>query len=706
MAFYTVTPSINNYIQINTPTPNNMNYINPYLLVNNNNRYLNTPTYNYILPNYNNTNYGINHGLLNNNTLYYNINSFRNLNNTIKNIKTSNDIFPRDNIQINQNKRIVSYPTTTVKLLNNLNYPVDNLNLKPKTKTVFNNPLSYNLMNNQKIINNPQPNVLENNQNKILNIPNKNISANNIIENNQPNNGIVPKSIPRPSDQNKTLTNVKNNNKIINEPKPQNRLNSPKTNINNDNPKKNEDNKKISSPQNNTQEPNKQTVNQIKNINIKTLPNNIKKQDQKQIIINNNDKIHKDNINNNNNININEKQKILSGGVNKPNQNNINNLENNFKINNPNYAKVTKIDGEAPNTPAPVQNKPRKLTSDDLFNIIYLDIGIINLGNTCFINSCLQVLIHCPLFIHNFFRKMGSIKEKETPISHYLMKACVIMANTVITQQKYIDIAYLKNAFAAKHPQFEGSLQNDSQEFCRILLEDISTELNEIKSKPIYRTLTNTNRKTKRVRDLEFHQNFSEREKSIITELFYAQIITTYTCECKLAIYSFQKLLDFPLLLPDNCPQTTIDNLLKSYFQTEVIDFGIKCEKCGKILKHNKEIKISRPPTILILSLQRIDPATRKKNECFVSFPQVLDLSEYVDQELNSDKPKPIYTLFAVVNHAGNMDYGHYFSYIKLYNKQDWYEFNDSSVKNIGNKIESFPYAYALFYIKNENTKK
>ena len=66
-------------------------------------------------------------------------------------------------------------------------------------------------------------------------------------------------------------------------------------------------------------------------------------------------------------------------------------------------------------------------------------------------------------------------------------------------------------------------MQNDSQEFCRILLEDISSELNEIKIKSIYRMLSNSNEKSKILREKDFHINFSEREKSIITELFYAQ---------------------------------------------------------------------------------------------------------------------------------------------------------------------------------------
>jgi ubiquitin C-terminal hydrolase len=53
-----------------------------------------------------------------------------------------------------------------------------------------------------------------------------------------------------------------------------------------------------------------------------------------------------------------------------------------------------------------------------------------------------------------------------------------------------------------------------------------------------------------------------------------------------------------------------------------------------------------------------------------------------------------------VINHQGTVDFGHYFTYIKFYHKEDWYEFNDSQVKYIGKNIESFPYAYALFYAK------
>lgn len=422
---------------------------------------------------------------------------------------------------------------------------------------------------------------------------------------------------------------------------------------------------------------------------------------------------------NQNSIN-NDKAKTVKIMNNKQISNNkIKLIQNNKEINQNNHKRSNtnignNIDEQKASILPPKQIKRKPLKRQDFINIIYKEIGIINLGNTCFINSCLQVLIHCPNFIYKFFEKILSLSqknpqifnEKDTPISYHFFGVCNAMMDTINTNDNYIDITYFKNAFGKKHSTFGGYAQNDSQEFCRVLLEDISTELNEVKTKGLYKLLSTSDKKTKSERDKEFDLNFQEREKSIITDLFYAQIINTFICECKSITYSFQKILDFPLLLPNNTsnidPNIDIIDLLKNYFKTETIDFEIKCEKCHKVLKHTKEIKISRPPEILILSLQRVDQTTQTKNECIVKFPPILDMSEFIDKECGFGN-EPLYDLFAIVNHTGNMDYGHYYSYIKFKNQENFYEFNDSTVLNIGKETTIFPCAYILFYIKKKN---
>ena len=84
-----------------------------------------------------------------------------------------------------------------------------------------------------------------------------------------------------------------------------------------------------------------------------------------------------------------------------------------------------------------------------------------------------------------------------------------------------------------------------------------------------------------------------------------------------------------------------------------------------------------------------------------MNFPRLLDMTEFIDHDCGFDN-EPFYYLYAVINHIGNMESGHYFSYIRMLKTKEWYEFNDSVVKKIENKIESFPNAYALFYIKKQ----
>jgi ubiquitin C-terminal hydrolase len=340
---------------------------------------------------------------------------------------------------------------------------------------------------------------------------------------------------------------------------------------------------------------------------------------------------------------------------------------------------------------------PRRLSSNNSENnskIINSEIGFTNLGNTCFMNTCLQNLIHSEYFIKILFSKINLVSKK-TPITYYFIKLCLeLIDNKGI---KVISPKNIKEVFSSLHHEFRGYRQHDAQEFCRIFLEDINQELNEIKIKPPYKELSTTN-KTKIECDKEFDDNFKSRENSIITQCFYSQIINIFTCKCGFETYSFQKVLDFPLLLKKDCKKIELDSLLKAYFESEKIPFETKCEKCKKKQIHKKEIKFSQTPNILILSLQRRNERTGKKNECSLKFPEFLNIIDYIDKDF-IDKNESKYMLYGIGNHIGDFNFGHYFAYIKL-NKEQWYEFNDSTVVPYSNLIEKSSSAYILFYQK------
>ena len=50
----------------------------------------------------------------------------------------------------------------------------------------------------------------------------------------------------------------------------------------------------------------------------------------------------------------------------------------------------------------------------------------------------------------------------------------------------------------------------------------------------------------------EFNENFKLKENSIIADIFYSEIVSKFTCACNYITYSFQKFLDFSLLIPDD----------------------------------------------------------------------------------------------------------------------------------------------------------
>ena len=70
-------------------------------------------------------------------------------------------------------------------------------------------------------------------------------------------------------------------------------------------------------------------------------------------------------------------------------------------------------------------------------------------------------------------------------------------------------------------------------------------------------------------------------------------------------------------------------------------------------------------PSILIVHLKRFEfnPQRKGKIRDFVDFPlKNLDLTPYVSR---LQRDKPVYDLFAVVNHEGYLGGGHYYAFTK-----------------------------------------
>jgi ubiquitin C-terminal hydrolase len=268
-------------------------------------------------------------------------------------------------------------------------------------------------------------------------------------------------------------------------------------------------------------------------------------------------------------------------------------------------------------------------------------VGLENLGNTCFMNTSLQCILHSDKFITRFLQYFENNKPlRSIPI-------CSAFLNLIENYNRKNDKSSispneLKSEIGRKHRCYSGYSQQDSQEFIRKLLDEISKELNIVTTKPAYKMLNaNNEKKTKKELDQEYDNIFRERENSIIIDTFYGQSVSIFECmECNYESFSFCKFLDLPLLLEEKSSDQDLNSLMNKYFQSEKIQWESPCENksCGKKTWHRKKLKLTSLPEILILSFQRYSNRLNRKNNCKISFKNDIDLNEYTDDIYTSGK--------------------------------------------------------------------
>ena len=218
----------------------------------------------------------------------------------------------------------------------------------------------------------------------------------------------------------------------------------------------------------------------------------------------------------------------------------------------------------------------------NIYDIYKTQIGILNIANSCFVNSIIQIIIHCKIFIIEFLNNFNINKLNDNLIITQLYNILISMYDAYANNLNYIDITKFLYIFGYKHNSYNGYIQHDALEFFRYLLEDISKELNENKHLLPYKEIIYSDDTSKYICKKEFDEQFFNREKSIITNLFYSQLISTYKCTCKHIFYSLQNVTDITLLLPENSDNCHISDLLNLYFKDEILTFEKTCVNCKK----------------------------------------------------------------------------------------------------------------------------
>ncbi|XP_078441070.1 ubiquitin-specific protease 5 [Wolffia australiana] len=158
--------------------------------------------------------------------------------------------------------------------------------------------------------------------------------------------------------------------------------------------------------------------------------------------------------------------------------------------------------------------------------------GLLNLGNTCFMNSAIQCLVHTPEFSRYFredYRReinwqnpLGMVGELALAFGELLRKLWA-PGRTPVSPRPF------KTKLARFAPQFSGYNQHDSQEFLAFLLDGLHEDLNRVKHKPYVKTNDVDGRPDEEVAD-EFWANHISRNDSIIVDVCQGQFKSTLVC--------------------------------------------------------------------------------------------------------------------------------------------------------------------------------
>ena len=263
--------------------------------------------------------------------------------------------------------------------------------------------------------------------------------------------------------------------------------------------------------------------------------------------------------------------------------------------------------------------------------------GLVNIGNTCFMNSALQCLSNCyeltKYFLLDYYlndinpdNKLGT-GGQVTTIYRKLLE------DLWNSEEDYINPSYFKRIFVHFVHKFSGYAQQDSNEFLIYLLDKIHEDLNTITVKPYIEMEEKKKDQTDEEVSKIWWEKHLKRENSIIVDLFHGQFKSTISCNiCHRICVSFDSYMFISIPIPSGKYEIDIKYFgfnINNCFVTKIpITENTTVLNIMDIIKNklhllnNNNKKISNPPK----------RRNRKKNR--------LKLKKKLNEEINLSKDK------------------------------------------------------------------
>jgi len=327
-------------------------------------------------------------------------------------------------------------------------------------------------------------------------------------------------------------------------------------------------------------------------------------------------------------------------------------------------------------------------------------VGLGNLGNTCYMNSCLQALRNTTELTAFFLegRHQDFLKGKQESKQHVILtKAYVDLLQCMWSghRTQYIrPVGFFNDMHKAvddtMYEQFKMRIAHDSHEFLGFMLNSLHEAMAEEVNIVITRPPPVTEGEQMVQRALEFWRDMFRKSYSPMIDLVFGLFQREMHCSrCNKKTYSYDVFNSLKVGMPMNTQEPAeLHKLLEDELKDETIE-GYACDHCaperGTAIRRTKIWKL---PKILFVMLKRFSPSGAKIQ---TPFSHDVEADIVFDKHFSSHSPEPSrkkkYSLFATIDHFGTTHGGHYTCQAKNPLTGKWFGYDDESVVDIEKPI-------------------